>query len=138
MAQTRVLFLCVHNSARSQMAEGWLRARGDRRFEVHSAGMQATRVRPEAIAVMAELGVDISGQESKTFERYQGQAFDYVITACDEAKEACPRIPGGRQLHWTFPDPAGTPGSAEVRLAAFRVVRDAIRTRIDRELLGAR
>jgi arsenate reductase (thioredoxin) len=96
----RVLFLCTHNSARSQMAEGLLRDMAGGRFEVFSAGTEATRVRPEAISVMAEIGVDISAQESKTLERYLGEPFDYVITVCDDANEACPVFPGARErLH---------------------------------------
>jgi protein-tyrosine-phosphatase len=96
MATTRVLFLCTHNSARSQMAEGLLRHLAGDRFEVHSAGTEATSVRPEAIAAMSELGADISGQESKTLERYMGEPFDYVVTVCDDANEACPVSPALR------------------------------------------
>ena len=91
--QPRVLFLCTHNSARSQMAEGLLRHLAGERFEVHSAGTEATSVRPEAIAAMAEIGVDISRQESKTLESYLGEPFEYVVTVCDDANEACPAFP---------------------------------------------
>ena len=102
----RVLFLCTHNSARSQMAEGLLRHLAGDRFEAYSAGTEATLVRPLAIRAMAELGVDISGQESKTLERYLGEPFDRVITVCDEANEACPFFPGASErLHWSFPTP---------------------------------
>ncbi|HEY8177403.1 MAG TPA: arsenate reductase ArsC, partial [Candidatus Limnocylindria bacterium] len=90
MERARVLFVCTHNSARSQMAEGFLRDFGGDRFDVHSAGTEATTVRPEAIAAMAEVGIDISGHESKTVERYLGQSFAWVITVCDQAREACP------------------------------------------------
>ncbi len=105
--RARVLFLCTHNSARSQMAEGLLRALAGARFEIHSAGTEATVVRPLAIRAMEEIGVDISGQESKTLERYLGEPFDYVITVCDDANEACPFFPGAKnRLHWSFEDPA--------------------------------
>jgi arsenate reductase len=128
---TRVLFLCTHNSARSQMAEGLLRTLGDGRFDVSSAGTEATRVRPEAITVMQEIGIDISGQSSKTLERYLDQPFDLVITVCDAAAESCPVFLGARQrFHWSFPDPSAVEGSETQRLAAFRTVRDAIRHRI--------
>jgi len=132
-----VLFLCTHNSARSQMAEGLLRHLGGDRFKAHSAGTEATGVRPEAVRAMAEIGVDISSQESKTLHRYLGEAFDYVITVCDAANEACPAFPGaGRRLHWSFEDPSAASGPEEERLAAFRRVRDGIGERIRRELLG--
>jgi len=135
--RTRVLFLCTHNSARSQMAEGLLRHLGGDRFKAHSAGTEATGVRPEAVRAMAEIGVDISSQESKTLHRYLGEAFDYVITVCDAANEACPAFPGaGRRLHWSFEDPSAASGPEEERLAAFRRVRDGIGERIRRELLG--
>lgn len=127
---TRVLFLCTHNSARSQMAEGWLRRLGGDRFEVHSAGTEATRVRPLAIEAMAEVGVDISAHASKTLERYLSEPWDFVITVCDDANEACPLFPGGKtRLHWSFPDPS------QQNLPFFRKVRDAIRARIAAELL---
>jgi arsenate reductase len=130
--KTRVLFLCTHNSARSQMAEGWLRHRYGERFEPHSAGTEATRVRPLAIRAMAEVGVDISRQESKTLERYLGQPWDYLITVCDQANEACPFFPGAkRRLHWSLPDPSRATGSEDEQLAAYRRVRDALRERID-------
>jgi arsenate reductase (thioredoxin) len=131
----RVLFLCTHNSARSQMAEGLLKDMAGDRFEVFSAGTEATRVRPEAISVMAEIGVDISDQESKTLERYIDQPFDRVVTVCDDANEACPFFPGARvRLHWSFPDPSRTEG--EERLAVFRKVRDEIQVRIKNELMN--
>jgi arsenate reductase len=127
----RVLFLCTHNSARSQMAEGWLRHLAGDRYEVHSAGTEATRVQPLAIRVMAEVGIDISGHESKTLDRYLDQPWDVVITVCDEAAEACPAFPGGRErLHWSFPDPSRASGSEEEQLAVYRRVRNAIRERI--------
>jgi arsenate reductase len=131
-SRDRVLFLCTHNSARSQMAEGLLRAAAGDRFEVHSAGTVATAVRPEAVRVMAEIGVDISGHESKTLDRFLPQAFDWVITVCDDAAEACPVFPGpARRLHWSLPDPGAITGDEERRLAAFREVRDRLRALID-------
>jgi arsenate reductase len=133
----RVLFLCTHNSARSQMAEGLLRSLGGDRFAAFSAGTEATRVRPDAIAAMAELGIDISGQESKTLDHYLGEPFDRVITVCDDANESCPVFLGARQrLHWSFPDPSKATGSETDRLNLYREVRDAIRARIERELLA--
>ena len=134
--KSRVLFLCTHNSARSQMAEGLLRGLAGDRFEVFSAGTEVTHVRPQAIKVMKELGIDISGQESKTLERYLGEPFDYVITVCDDANEACPFFPGARRrLHWSFEDPAAAEGSEEQRLGVFRKVRDQIKGRIEKELV---
>ena len=131
----RVLFLCTHNSARSQMAEGLLRALAGDRFEAMSAGTEATHVRPLAIRAMRELGVDISGQESKTLDRYLREPFDYVITVCDDANEACPFFPGAaNRLHWSFEDPSRAKGSEEERLAVFGSVRDRIRQRIEDDL----
>jgi arsenate reductase (thioredoxin) len=127
MAIHRVLFLCQHNSARSQMAEGMLRAWGGGRFEAHSAGMEATTVRPEAIAVMDELGIDIRDQESKTVERYIGESWEALVPVCEEACEACPWIPGARRVErWMFDDPSAATGDQAARLAEFRRVRDEI------------
>jgi arsenate reductase len=132
----RVLFICTHNSARSQMAEGLLRHLGGERFEVFSAGTEATHVRPLAIRVMAELGIDISGQQSKTLDRYLGEPFDDVITVCDAANEACPIFPGAKQRrHWSFEDPSKATGSEDEQLAVYRRVRGEIRARIEKELL---
>lgn len=132
----RVLFLCTHNSARSQMAEGWLRWLGGGRFDAVSAGTEATRVRPEAVAVMAEVGIDIAGQESKTLERYLGEPFDEVVTVCDDANDSCPVFPGARsRRHWSIDDPTRVEGTEPDRLAAFRAVRDELRRRIEAELL---
>ena len=131
----RVLFLCTHNSARSQMAEGLLRDMAGDRFEAFSAGTEATRVRPEAISVMAEMGVDISAQESETLDRYLGETLDLVVTVCDDANEACPVFPGARErLHWSFPDPSKAAGGYDKRLLAFRNVRDRIRAGIEGEM----
>ena len=133
--KARILFLCTHNSARSQMAEGLLRDLAGDRFEAHSAGTEATAVRPQAARVMGELGVDISGQESKTIDRYLEEPFDYVITVCDEANEACPYFPGAkRRLHWSLPDPSRADGTEEERVEVFRSVRDRLKGLIEREL----
>jgi arsenate reductase (thioredoxin) len=137
--RSRVLFLCTHNSARSQMAEGLLRHLAGERFEAHSAGTEATLVRPLAIRAMEEIDIDISGQESKALDGYLDQPFDYVITVCDDASEACPVFPGARnRLHWSFEDPSQAEGSEDERLAVFRRVRDEIRVRIERELVKSR
>ena len=129
-----MLFLCTHNSARSQMAQGLLGHLAGDRFEPFSAGTEATHVRPEAIEAMSEFGVDISGQVSETLDRYLGEPFDYVVTVCDEANEACPVFPGAKErLHWSLPDPSAVIG--EERLGAFRGVRDRIRALIRSELL---
>ncbi len=127
---SRVLFLCTHNSARSQMAEGLLRHLGRRRFEVRSAGTEATRVRPLAIAAMAELGIDISRHESKTVERFLDVPFDVVVTVCGDA-EYCPVPPRAtRVLHWPLPDPSRSDG-----IETYREVRDELSRRIQREFL---
>ena len=134
MKTQRVLILCTANSARSQMAEGLLRHdRGDE-FEVESAGTRATHVRPEAIAVMQEVGIDISGHRSKVVDEYEDRSFDYVLTVCDNANESCPIFAGhGNRIHRSFPDPAAVEGSEEARLAAFRKVRDEIRSYLRKE-----
>jgi len=137
MTKTRVLFLCTHNSARSQMAEGLLRHLSRNHFEAMSAGTEATHVRPLAIRAMDEVGVDISAQKFETLGRYLREPFDYVITVCDEANEACPFFPGANErLHWSFPDPSKAQGTEEERLEVFRRVRDDIEDRIRRELIG--
>jgi arsenate reductase (thioredoxin) len=137
VGKQRVLFLCTHNSARSQMAEGLLRHLAGDSFEAFSAGTEATHVRPLAIWAMAEKGIDISGQASKTLDRYLGEPFDAVITVCDQAAEACPVFAGARKrLHWSFPDPSRATGSEEEQLAVYRQVRDDIQARIERELVS--
>jgi arsenate reductase len=114
------------------MAEGLLRAKAGDRFDVSSAGTRPTQVRPEAIAVLHELGIDISGHRSKSVEEFAGQSFDCVITVCDNARESCPVFPAGtRRIHWSFEDPAAVEGSEDVRLAAFRRIRDQISQRLD-------
>ena len=125
----RVLILCTGNSARSQMAEGLLRHDAGERFEVESAGTKPGSVRPEAIAVMHELGIDISGHRSKSVTEFDGRHFDYVMTVCDSARETCPVFLGGaKRLHHDFDDPAALNGSEEERAAVFRRVRDQLRT----------
>ena len=134
----RVLFVCTHNSARSQMAEGMLRAWAGDRFEALSAGTQATVVRPEAISVMAEMGIDISGHASKTLEPFLGQSLSWLITVCDQARESCPTLPGvAQQAHWSIGDPSAVTGLDEERLEAFRRARDVLRDRIRIFILGA-
>jgi arsenate reductase len=129
MNEQRVLILCTGNSARSQMAEGILRHDAGEAFEVESAGTNPSTVRPEAIAVMLEIGIDISGHRSKHVDEFRDQQFDVVLTVCDNAKESCPVYIGGRarRLHHSFEDPAAVQGSEEIRLTAFRKVRDQIR-----------
>ena len=132
-----VLFLCSHNSARSQMAEGLLRWLGGDAYEALSAGTRATRVRPEAVAVMREIGVDIGGQSSKSLDRYLLEAIDVVVTLCDEANEECPVfLNAGRRMHWSIDDPAKAGETEAERLSAFRKARDNLRNRIEAELLG--
>jgi len=127
-AKKRILVLCTGNSARSQMAEGLLRHDAGDRFEVESAGTKPSRIRPEAIAVMRELGIDISGHRSKSVNEFTGQHFDYVLTVCDNARETCPIFPGETAtIHHNFEDPAAVQGSEDERLAVFRRVRDEIR-----------
>lgn len=137
--QMSVLFLCTHNSSRSQMAEGLLGARGGGRYVVYSAGTQPRGVHPLAIAAMREIGIDISeaaGHRAKGMGEFAGQSIDLVVTVCDDAAEECPFFPGARrQEHWGFPDPSAATGSEEERLAVFRRVRDAIAERID-EFVG--
>lgn len=124
----RVLILCTGNSARSQMAEGLLRHDAGDRFEVASAGTRPGHVRPEAIAVMREIGIDITGHRSKHVDEFADAPFDLVLTVCDHAHETCPVYPGhGRRLHHAFDDPAALNGTEAERLAMFRRVRDEIR-----------
>ncbi|TAJ07364.1 MAG: arsenate reductase ArsC [Nitrospirae bacterium] len=127
----RVLFLCTGNSCRSQMAEGWLRHLAGDRFDVASAGTHPVGLNPVAVAAMREVGVDISRHTSKNVNQFLGERFDYVITVCDSAKEACPTFPGATsRLHWSFDDPAAAQGSLEERLQVFRRVRDEIAGRL--------
>lgn len=127
----RVLFLCTHNSARSQLAEGLLRKMGRERFEVLSAGTEQTRVHPLAIRAAASLGINISRQSSKTVAQFHDQTFDYVITVCDSAREICPIFPGEpNQIHWSFADPSAVTGSEAERLTAFEETAAKLQTRI--------
>ena len=131
MTKRRVLFLCTHNSARSQIAEGFLRHLAGDRFVVESAGTEETRVNPLAVRVMGEVGVDLSGHRSKTLGRFLDQPWDHVITVCDHANERCPIFPrSAGRLHWSFEDPSRATGTEEERLAIFRHIRDEIGTRI--------
>jgi len=131
-AKQRVLFLCIGNSCRSQIAEGLLRSLGGDRFEAHSAGIVQSHLRSEAVNVMREIGIDISAQWSKTADAYAGQEFDVVVTTCDEAKEVCPLFPGAkRMLHWSIADPVGRD------MSAYRAARDRLKGLIETELLAS-
>jgi len=132
MAKWRVLFLCTGNSARSQMAEALLRHYAGEWFEVYSAGIEPKGVNPFALQVLAEVGIDASGQTSKSLDVYRGKMeFDYLITVCADAERNCPFFPGqGKRLHWPFEDPAAFRGSPEATLQKFRQVRDQIAARI--------
>lgn len=135
--KARVLFLCTGNSARSQMAEGLLRSLAGDRYEVFSAGTKPVGLNPLAVEAMRELGIDISRHQSKHVSECFGKLMDTVITVCDHAKEVCPIFPGApHQLHWSFEDPAAAQGSDEEKLDAFRRIRDEIKTRIEKELVG--
>ena len=128
----RVLFLCTGNSCRSQMAEGWTRALFDGRIEAWSAGVETHGLNPKAVRVMAEVGVDISGQRSRHVDEVAALAFDLVVTVCDHAAEACPALPGARRVvHRSFPDPASARGEEEEVLAEFRAVRDQVRAWVE-------
>lgn len=130
----RVLFLCTHNSCRSQMAEGLLRHDLGERYEVFSAGTEATRVNPRAITSMAEIGIDISNQYSKTMDQFADQPFDCVVTLCGDANEKCPLFFGGvERMHHGFDDPSRTTGSEEKIMADFRRVRDEIRVWLQKQ-----
>jgi arsenate reductase len=135
MNQVRVLFVCIHNSARSQMAEAWLRHLGGERFEVHSAGLEPGKLNPFVVQAMANVGVDISHHRAKSVDDIlsTGKHFDYVIAVCDkEAAERCPVIPGGgTRLHWAFPDPSAASGDESEKLRVATEVRDSIRSTIE-------
>jgi len=129
----RVLILCTGNSARSQMAEGLLQHDGGKNFAVESAGLEPTFVRTEAIEVMRELGIDISGQRSKSIDKFLGQPFDYVITVCDNANQNCPLFPAAtHRIHWSVEDPAAVTGDLQTRLGAFRAARDELHDRLSK------
>ena len=135
MSKKRVLFICVHNSARSQMAEAFLKQLAGDKFEVESAGLEPGKLNPIVVEVMKEVGIDISQNKTKSvFDFYkQGKQYDYVITVCDESQSgACPMFPGkGERLHWGFDDPSSFQGTPEERLEKTRVVRDKIRKKIE-------
>jgi len=134
----RVLFLCIGNSCRSHMAEGWLRHLAEDRYESLSAGAKPTGyVHPLAIRAMAEVGVDISGHTSKSLDSFAGQHLDYLITVCDNAAQTCPNYSDADHIiRWSFEDPAHAEGSEEQKLRVFRQVRDEIRARIEEFLRG--
>jgi arsenate reductase len=137
MAKPRVLFLCTGNSARSQMAEGYLRHAAGDRYEALSAGVEPKGLNPLAVEAMHEIGIDISRHYSKNASTFLGTHIPHVITVCDNAKERCPIFPGaGKVLHWGFDDPAAAQGTHAEQLAVFRRVRDEIVERIQRELLA--
>jgi arsenate reductase len=132
LAKKKVLFVCFHNSARSQMAEGLLQAlRGDW-YEAFSAGVEPSNVNPHAVQVMAELGIDISMHRSKSMQEFKGMSFDYVVTVCDQAKESCPFFPGGgKRIHKNFQDPSKFTGTEDEILTGFREIRDQIKDWIE-------
>jgi arsenate reductase len=131
MTKKRVLVLCTGNSARSQMVEGLLRQEGGDLYEVFSAGTHPAPVRTEAVAVMHEIGVDISAQRSKSIHEFEGQQFDFIITVCNRAKEECPVFSGSpERLHWPFEDPAAFTEVGDERVHAFRSLRDRIHARV--------
>jgi len=134
MDRKRVLFLCTGNTSRSQMAEAILRARAGDRFEVHSAGLKPTAVRPEALAVLEEAGIPTEGLRSKGVDEYLGSVFvNYLITVCGDAEDKCPRIwpQGGVRIFWPIDDPAQTVGTEEEILEAYRKARDELAHRIE-------
>jgi len=132
MTKPRVLFLCTGNSARSQMAEAFLRKYAGERFEIHSAGLEPSVINPLTVQVMGEVGVDMSGHYAKPLTIYLGKIhFGYLITVCSRADEKCPVFPGmGQRMHWPFDDPAAAEGSTEQRLDVFRRVRDEIEQKV--------
>ena len=139
MLKYKVLILCTGNSARSQMAEGLMRHHGGDIFQVFSAGVAPTRIRDEAVQVMGEIGIDISEQFSKSVDRFVADAFNYIITVCDRAKESCPVFPGDPvRIHWSFLDPAAVDGSEEERYKAFQETSVQMMTRISYLLLVIR
>lgn len=136
--KAKVLFLCTGNSARSQMAEGYLRHVAGDRFDAVSAGIEPKGLNPLAVAAMREIGIDISHQQSKDVASFLGQPIAYVITVCDNAKERCPIFPGtGKSLHWSLDDPAQATGTEAERLVAIRRVRDQLTRLIDDQLMSA-
>jgi len=128
----KVLFICTHNSARSQMAEGFLNALYGDRYKGYSAGIEPAKINPYAVKVMAEIGIDISTHRSKSIEEFRGENFDYVVTVCDHAKEACPFFPGEKVLHKGFKDPSEFKGTEDEMLEKVRGVRDEIKDWIEK------
>jgi protein-tyrosine-phosphatase len=132
----RVLFLCTHNSARSQIAEGFLRKLGGDKVEVFSAGSEPTSIHPLAIKVMTRIGIDLSQHRAKHLEEFLGQNFDYIITVCDRVREVCPIFPGDpEQIHWSFPDPAAIEGNLQIQENGFRETAQLLKVRIEYLLL---
>lgn len=139
MEKKRILFICVHNSARSQMAEGLVNALHGDRFEAVSGGTAATRVHPGAIEAMAEIGIDIGGHRSKSIREFEGRPFDYVVMVCDDKQADCPFFPGGKEyIHHAFDDPAACAGTEAEILACFRRSRDEIRGWIEETFVRER
>ena len=137
MSQVRVLFLCTGNSARSQMAEAFVRRYAGDRFEAHSAGLEPKGLNPLTIKVMSEIGIDISAHSSKGVDAYLGKVlFQYLITVCDDADKNCPTVwPGvNKRMHWSFEDPANAEGTEKEKMAKFREVRDLIDNKVQRWL----
>jgi len=129
----KILFICTHNSARSQIAEGYMNAKYGNRYEVFSGGTEPGQVHPLAIAVMKEIGIDISGHRSKLIDEFFGKGIETVVTVCDSAQKACPFFPGAtEEIHQSFPDPVAFTGSDEEIRAGFRHVRDEITRWIDK------
>ena len=129
----RILFLCTHNSARSQIAEGLVNNLYSEAYEAYSAGTEKTSVNPFAIKVMDEIGIDISGHDSKLADDFINEDFDYIITVCDNANENCPYFPGGKErIHKSFKDPSGIEGSDKEKIEVFRQVRNEIKDWIDK------
>jgi arsenate reductase len=131
MRKKKVLFICTHNSARSQMAEGLLRKSHPEDYDVTSGGTEPSEVNPDAIKVMDEIGIDISHHRAKNVSEFVDQKFDYVVTVCDQARESCPFFPGGKIIHKSFKDPSQLKGTEEEILAGFREARDEIRNWIE-------
>jgi len=137
MSKKTILFICVHNSARSQMAEGLVNAYYSDRFQAFSGGTEATEVHPSAIKAMAEIGIDISSHRSKSIDEFEGQRFDYIVMVCDDSQTGCPFFPGGKEyIHHAFEDPAACQGTDEEILACFRRSRDDIGNWIRQDLLN--
>jgi arsenate reductase len=137
--KTKVLFICTHNSARSQMAEGYMKAKYGDRYEVFSGGTEVTHVHPMAIEVMKEIGIDISGHRSKLIDEFFGKGIETLVTVCDAANKACPFFPGAKEvIHQSFPDPSAFTGTDEDVHAGFRHVRDEIIQWIDATFIPER